>query len=65
MWLLRSLLTLQVDSQHGNYVEGAIDLLPIHSGSKDALVVDYKTGDITPNAPVMSIITQANPMPTC
>lgn len=37
--------TLQVDSEYGNYVEGAIDLLAYNKGSKDALVVDYKTGD--------------------
>ena len=37
--------TLQVDSKYGNYVEGAIDLLAYNKGSKDALVVDYKTGD--------------------
>lgn len=36
---------LQVDSEYGNYVEGAIDLLAYNRGSKDALVVDYKTGD--------------------
>ena len=32
-------------SEHGDYLEGAIDLLCTDPGSKEALVVDYKTGD--------------------
>lgn len=36
---------IQVDSQYGTYVEGAIDLLCVNRGSDEALVVDYKTGD--------------------
>ena len=43
--IAESPFTLQVDSTYGNYVEGAIDLLAYNKGSKDALVVDYKTGD--------------------
>ena len=43
--IAESPFTLQVDSEYGNYVEGAIDLLTYNKGSKDALVVDYKTGD--------------------
>lgn len=43
--IAESPFTLQVDSEYGNYVEGAIDLLAYKKGSKDALVVDYKTGD--------------------
>jgi hypothetical protein len=35
----------QVKSRFGDYVEGAIDLLCTNPGSKDALVLDYKTGD--------------------
>lgn len=36
----------RVDSPHGDYLEGAIDLLCTDEGSTSALVVDYKTGDI-------------------
>ena len=43
--IAESPFTLQVDSEYGNYVEGAIDLLAYNKGSKDTLVVDYKTGD--------------------
>ena len=43
--IAESPFTLQVDAEYGNYVEGAIDLLAYNKGSKDALVVDYKTGD--------------------
>ena len=43
--IAESPFTLQVDFKYGNYVEGAIDLLAYNKGSKDALVVDYKTGD--------------------
>ena len=43
--IAESPFALQVDSEYGNYVEGAIDLLAYNKGSKDALVVDYKTGD--------------------
>ena len=43
--IAESPFTLQVDSEYGNYVEGAIDLLAYNKGSKDALVIDYKTGD--------------------
>ena len=43
--IAESPFTLQVDSEYGNYVEGAIDLLAYNRESKDALVVDYKTGD--------------------
>ena len=43
--IAESPFTLQVDFEYGNYVEGAIDLLAYNKGSKDALVVDYKTGD--------------------
>ena len=35
----------KVDSEHGDYLEGAIDLLATDAGSDEALVVDYKTGD--------------------
>jgi ATP-dependent exoDNAse (exonuclease V) beta subunit len=35
----------QVESGHGRYLEGAIDLLAFDPGSGHALVVDYKTGD--------------------
>ena len=48
--IAESPFTLQVDSEYGNYVEGAIDLLAYNKGSKDALVVDYKTGDKGLNA---------------
>ena len=43
--IAESPFTLQVDSEYGNYVEGAIDLLAYNKKSNDALVVDYKTGD--------------------
>lgn len=43
--IAESPFTLQVNSEYGNYVEGAIDLLAYNKGSKDALVIDYKTGD--------------------
>lgn len=43
--IAESPFTLRVDSEYGNYVEGAIDLLAYNKGSKDVLVVDYKTGD--------------------
>ncbi len=43
--IAESPFTLQVNSEYGNYVEGAIDLLAYNKESKDALVVDYKTGD--------------------
>lgn len=33
------------DSEFGSYVEGAIDLLATDPGSREALLVDYKTGD--------------------
>ncbi|WP_158094531.1 UvrD-helicase domain-containing protein [Olsenella sp. An293] len=36
---------LRVDSPHGEYLEGAIDLLCADSAARRALVVDYKTGD--------------------
>ncbi|MBR3234882.1 MAG: UvrD-helicase domain-containing protein [Atopobiaceae bacterium] len=36
---------VQVNSQYGSYVEGAIDLLACDKGAHEALVVDYKTGD--------------------
>ncbi|MBP3893032.1 MAG: UvrD-helicase domain-containing protein [Atopobiaceae bacterium] len=36
---------VRVDSVYGQYVEGAIDLLACDRGSREALVVDYKTGD--------------------
>ena len=48
--IAESPFTLQVNSEYGNYVEGAIDLLAYNKGSKDALVVDYKTGDKGLNA---------------
>lgn len=34
-----------VHSDFGEYVEGAIDLLATNAGSKEAFLVDYKTGD--------------------
>lgn len=37
---------LKVESAYGEYVEGAIDLLCVNGGSGQALVVDYKTGDV-------------------
>lgn len=37
---------IKVDAQYGTYVEGAIDLLCRNAGSQEALVVDYKTGDV-------------------
>lgn len=37
---------IEVQSAYGSYVEGAIDLLCRNRGSDEALVVDYKTGDI-------------------
>lgn len=37
---------VRVDARYGDYVEGAIDLLACDHGSKAALVVDYKTGDV-------------------
>ncbi len=37
---------VRVDSRYGDHVEGAIDLLCCDRGSHDALVVDYKTGDV-------------------
>lgn len=36
---------LEVNTEFGTYVEGAIDLLAYNRGSNKALVVDYKTGD--------------------
>jgi ATP-dependent exoDNAse (exonuclease V) beta subunit len=33
------------DSEFGSYVEGAIDLLATDPGSREAFLVDYKTGD--------------------
>lgn len=35
----------RVDSPHGDYLEGAIDLLCLDAAARRALVVDYKTGD--------------------
>ncbi len=35
----------QVDSPHGDYLEGAMDLLCADADGRRALVVDYKTGD--------------------
>ena len=35
----------RVDSPHGDYLEGAIDLLCVDPAAGRALVVDYKTGD--------------------
>lgn len=35
----------RVDSPHGDYLEGAIDLLCTDADARRALVVDYKTGD--------------------
>ena len=35
----------RVDSSHGDYLEGAIDLLCTNVAERRALVVDYKTGD--------------------
>lgn len=37
---------VRVDARYGQYVEGAIDLLACNRGSTEALVVDYKTGDV-------------------
>lgn len=37
---------VRVDSSLGSHVEGAIDLLAFDPGSRRALVVDYKTGDV-------------------
>lgn len=37
---------VQVESRYGQYVEGAIDLLACDRGATEALVVDYKTGDV-------------------
>ncbi|MBR1830631.1 MAG: UvrD-helicase domain-containing protein [Atopobiaceae bacterium] len=37
---------IRVDSQYGTYVEGAIDLLCRNRATGEALVVDYKTGDV-------------------
>jgi ATP-dependent exoDNAse (exonuclease V) beta subunit len=37
---------VRVESHYGNYVEGAIDLLACDRGATEALVVDYKTGDV-------------------
>lgn len=37
---------VRVESAYGTYVEGAVDLLCTNAGSKEALVVDYKTGDL-------------------
>ena len=37
---------VQVESRYGRYVEGAIDLLACNRGATEALVVDYKTGDV-------------------
>ena len=34
------------DSPYGSHVEGAIDLLAYNPGETEALVVDYKTGDV-------------------
>lgn len=34
------------NSSHGNYVEGAIDLLCDNNDATQALVIDYKTGDL-------------------
>ena len=41
----------RVDSPHGDYLEGAIDLLCTDADGRRALVVDYKTGDagLTPD----------------
>ena len=36
----------RVSSAFGEYVEGAIDLLCTDPGSNEALVIDYKTGDL-------------------
>ena len=36
----------RVSSVFGDHVEGAIDLLCTDPGSRDALVIDYKTGDL-------------------
>ncbi|HJA28080.1 MAG TPA: PD-(D/E)XK nuclease family protein, partial [Candidatus Olsenella pullicola] len=35
----------RVDSPHGEYLEGAMDLLCSDGAGRRALVVDYKTGD--------------------
>lgn len=37
---------VRVDARYGQYVEGAIDLLACNRGATEALVVDYKTGDV-------------------
>ena len=37
---------VRVDSRYGEYVEGAIDLLACDRAGREALVVDYKTGDV-------------------
>ena len=37
---------VRVDSAFGSYVEGAIDLLAANADAGEALVVDYKTGDV-------------------
>lgn len=39
-----------VVSRHGDYLEGAIDLLATDPGSSSALVIDYKTGDADKSA---------------
>ncbi|MDO5108066.1 MAG: PD-(D/E)XK nuclease family protein, partial [Coriobacteriaceae bacterium] len=36
---------LHLESEYGDYLEGAIDLLCTDPGSTHALVIDYKTGD--------------------
>lgn len=36
---------VKVDSRYGSHVEGAIDLLASSPSSREALLVDYKTGD--------------------
>ena len=36
---------VRMPSEHGEFLEGAIDLLCTDAGSDEALVVDYKTGD--------------------
>ena len=36
---------LHLESEYGDYLEGAIDLLCCDPASTHALVVDYKTGD--------------------
>lgn len=37
---------VRIDSPYGDYVEGAIDLLACDVAQTQALVVDYKTGDV-------------------